>query len=322
MGLKHPDPTNATIKELYANAYRCAAPSCKRPLYRVDGDTGVRTLNSRVAHIAAQSEGGPRWDKDMGADENRSVRNLLLLCLEHASEVDDQSRIDDFPAPLLRDWKANQLTEFDAIQQGWILSDEEADQVLRASSSTISIVNSTLQLGGLPGQAPGAGGSGGGAIGPYARGGDGGAGGEMVFGIFRTADLPDTVNVTVGAGGPGGTNGGDGQPGGDTSFGHFLVARGGKTGKGGGSPDEPAGDPATLPARCTGLFLANYAELQNGLVNSLGGGWTWYGLPAFPGLVRGCVIFFVEPEQADQLDSAHCVVEVLDEQLQVLQRVS
>jgi len=43
MGLKHPDPTNATVKDLYANAYRCAAPSCKRPLYRVDGETGVRT---------------------------------------------------------------------------------------------------------------------------------------------------------------------------------------------------------------------------------------------------------------------------------------
>jgi hypothetical protein len=316
MGLKHHDPTNATVKELYAAAYRCAAPSCKRPLYRVDDETGVRTLNSRVAHIAAQSEGGPRWDKDMSGDENRAVANLLLLCLEHASEIDERSRIDDFPSTLLRQWKASQLAEFDAIGQGWILSDEEANQSLH-DSSTISIVNSSIQLGGEAGRAFGAGGGGGGTIGPHARGGDGGAGGEMVFGIFRTDELPDSVDITVGAGGLGGSDGGDGKPGGDTSFGHLLVA---KAGKGGGSGDEPARDKDTVAARCTGVFLANYIETHNGLVNCLSAGWTWYGMPEFPGIVRGSLVFFVEPEQDGQIGSAHCVVELLDERLQPIQR--
>jgi hypothetical protein len=210
MGTKHRDPTDATAKELYANAYRCAAPSCKRPLYRVDDETGVRTLNSRIAHIAAQSSGGPRWDKDMSEDENRSVRNLLLLCLEHASEVDEPDRVKDFPSPLLLQWKANQLAEFDAIGQGWILSDEEAKEALQASS-VISIVNSDVQLGGEAGRAFGAGGGGGGAIGPNSRAGDGGDGGQMVLGIFRTDDLPDSVDITVGAGGLGGTDGDDGN---------------------------------------------------------------------------------------------------------------
>jgi hypothetical protein len=58
MATKHRDPTPATVKELYANAYRCAVPSCKRPLYRVDGDTGVGTLMScssrRVHGVAAE----------------------------------------------------------------------------------------------------------------------------------------------------------------------------------------------------------------------------------------------------------------------------
>lgn len=314
MGIKHRDPTDATIKELYANAYRCAAPSCKRPLYRIDDDTGVRTLNSRISHIAAQSERGPRWDKDMSEDENRSVRNLLLLCLEHASEVDESSRIKDFPSPRLLQWKANQLAEFDALGQGWILSDDDAAQVLQASS-VISIVNSNVQLGGEAGQAPGAGGGGGGAIGTQARAGDGGAGGEIVFGIFRADELPDSVDVTVGAGGLGGTDGAEGKPGEDTSFGDLLVAKSGKSGKGGRSGDEPTSDKDAVGARCTGLFLANYVEAQNGLINALSAGWTWYGLPEFPGLVRGSLVFFMEPNQG-QLGSAHCVAELLDEQLQ------
>jgi len=315
MGTKHREPTPATVKELYANAYRCAAPSCKRPLYRVDGETGVRTLNSRVAHIAGRSKEGPRFDPGMSEDENRSVRNLLLLCLEHSSEVDDRSRVDDFPAPLLLQWKANQLAVFDAIGQGWILSDEEATQVLQASS-TISIVNSNLQLGGQAGQAFGAGGGGGGAIGPNARAGDGGAGGEMVFGVFRADDLPDSVDVVVGAGGLGGTDGDVGKPGEDTSFGDFLVAKGGK---GGRSGDESASHEHAVKVRCTGAFLANYAEAQNGLINALSAGWAWYGLPEFPGIVRGCLVFCVEPEQEDQLGSAHCVVQVLNEELQLVQ---
>lgn len=46
---EHPYPNDATIKELYACAFRCAYPSCSKPLYRLNNDTGDRILNSRVA---------------------------------------------------------------------------------------------------------------------------------------------------------------------------------------------------------------------------------------------------------------------------------
>jgi hypothetical protein len=188
----HAVPSPATIKELYANAYCCAYPGCRRPLYKVHSETGERTLNSRVSHICARSEGGPRWDSNQLEDENRSVENLLLLCLEHASEVDQTHRVADFPAELLRKWKKQQLADFDSIGQGWALTSQMAEEAAQASFQIASqqIVNSTLDLGGTGGSAPGAGGGGGGAVGPGARGGTGGPGGTIRYEGDPMAHVP------------------------------------------------------------------------------------------------------------------------------------
>jgi len=80
-----------------------------------------------------------------------------------------------------------------------------------------------------------------------AAGGGGAASGGISEGWFKTADLPATVSVTVGAGGTGGaaitindTTGNDGVMGGDSSFGTYILAAGGTQGIGGdiifGSP--------------------------------------------------------------------------------------
>ncbi len=84
---EHPRPTDATVKELYATALRCGQPGCMQALYRVS-ETGVRVLNSQVAHIHARRENGPRWNPAMTGEENRAYDNLIVLCLEHASEID------------------------------------------------------------------------------------------------------------------------------------------------------------------------------------------------------------------------------------------
>jgi len=174
--IEHPEPTPATAKELYANAFRCAAPECRRPLYKVDPDTGERTLNSRIAHICARREGGPRWSGTMSEHENRSVSNLVVLCIEHANQIDVQE--DRFSPALLKTWKASQLDEFDKLRQGWALRNEDIADVMRPSSVTI---HGNVQLGGRGGSAPGGGGGGGGAIGNGAIGGPGGDGGDVAY---------------------------------------------------------------------------------------------------------------------------------------------
>lgn len=130
-GIVHPKPTLTVIKQLYGTAFRCGEPECRRPLYRVNDDTGDAVLNSEVAHIHARSEGGPRWEEGMTADENRSPSNLIPLCFEHAWEIDNSE--DEYPADLLRSWKAAQLAECVALQKSWSLTDAEAEEIEQRS---------------------------------------------------------------------------------------------------------------------------------------------------------------------------------------------
>jgi hypothetical protein len=147
----YPPPTISTVKRLYGSAFRCAHPECRRPLYRLTDDTGDRVRNSEVAHIHARRVGGPRW-LDMPAEENRGFDNLVLLCIEHATEIDETP--ERFPAEMLREWKAAQLAEYDHLQQSWPISDDEAIEALVASEafdvlhapSTVELVRRTEAL--------------------------------------------------------------------------------------------------------------------------------------------------------------------------------
>jgi hypothetical protein len=246
MTIEHSSPTESTVKYLYAHAYRCAYRGCPRPLYREDEQTGQRTLNSRVCHIHARREGGPRWDASQTAGENRSERNLILLCTEHAAAIDDSTNWKAYPADLLRGWKTEQFEEYDKLKQGWNLDGGQIQEALRASfPDAIIVTESTLHLGGGGGNAPGAGGGGGGAIGRNARGGQGGPGGgsrnddgEFTLPLTKDAsrplmisedDLKRLVSYHPGAGGAGacaiGDNAraGDGGGGGEQIIGRIDI---------------------------------------------------------------------------------------------------
>ncbi|MER7378444.1 hypothetical protein [Streptomyces lanatus] len=135
--LRHAPPTDSTVKELYATALTCGIPDCGEPLYRENPVTGQRLLNSRIAHIHARSEGGPRWDPGMSKEDNRSFGNLILLCERHASEID--ATPDDYPADLLRAWKERQI-ETRSRAVGLALSDAEVAQVAAVSFNMDDLV--------------------------------------------------------------------------------------------------------------------------------------------------------------------------------------
>lgn len=77
-------------------------------------------------------------------------------------------------------------------------------------------------------EAIGGGGSGSGINNTAPRGGGGGGGFNRA--VFFALDLPDSLSISIGSGAPAST--GDGSTGGDSSFGSFLIAKGG----GGGTP--------------------------------------------------------------------------------------
>lgn len=290
----HPEPTDATVKQLYGSAYFCAFPGCLEPLYRSDAAARVRVLNSRVSHIAARSEGGPRWDPAMSPEKNRSDGNLLLLCLKHAAEVDDEARVSQFPSDLLREWKAVQLATYEGMGRGFALSDDETAEAAELSfrEGTIDLSRSEIHLGGTGGSAPGAGGGGGGAIGPGAVGGEGGGGGDVIHGWFRAADLPDVVDIRVGRGGRGADPGGAGEDGEDSSFGG-LVARGGRGGRPGrpratGRVDELVQVPVAM--------VADGVSIRDGVLFILGGAWSHTTFDSLPGRVVTQLVVVVDAQ--------------------------
>lgn len=293
---EHPPVSIATVKELYANALKCAFPGCDRPLYRANED-GSRTLNSRISHICARRVGGPRWDPEMSPEENRSVDNLLLLCIEHSYEVDEPERVNLYPAELLRNWKREQVTLSDERKGGWKITQSEARKVIRQSTNLeLAMEAGVINLGGRGGNAPGSGGGGGGAIGKVGKAGKGGRGGPITINLNgQPGRAPG-----VGGGGAGSIDpdsplfwkgqgtptigewrylGLDGADGGDTTVtsmddGRVLLrARGGKGARAGTEIRSKNSKIAVST-----LMLANYIEFRENFGYVTGTGFNFYNI--------------------------------------------
>ncbi len=229
----HPPPSPSTAKSLYGRAINCAYPECKEPLYREDEASELWTLNSRICHINARSENGPRWNAAQSAKDNRAEANLLLMCTKHASAIDDPNTVEFYTEQKLREWKREQIAAHKAAAIGWPLTGKMAETALSKSfpDFQLSLNNSTINLGGEGGRAPGSGGGGGGAIGPGSKGGNGGNGGR----ILNDSDDPDLIErmlelmtpsseAAPGAGGAGQGAFGPDAIGGDGSDGGDIVA--------------------------------------------------------------------------------------------------
>ncbi|GAB3602504.1 ABC-three component system protein [Microbacterium aureliae] len=70
---------------------KCAYPGCALNLTidpKAGGDRPKAT--GKVAHIAAASPGGPRYDPQMTSEERGSAENLIYLCGPHHDAVDTQ----------------------------------------------------------------------------------------------------------------------------------------------------------------------------------------------------------------------------------------
>jgi hypothetical protein len=227
-----------------------------------------------------------------------SDRRCGFLCVKHATEVDLRELESTYTAAVLRQWKANQLAAYDAEAGGWVLSDDEAADVVEASvHSEIVIRAHTVSLGGGGGNAIGASGGGGGAIGPGAIGGPGGdvgqidlrgsdgippgsgggGGGSMAWGTI----FPAPSGRSRGTEGQGFSAGMDGQDGGASSFGvgdEVLLTAPGGTGGRSGTGVRLTSDKLSVSA----LILANYAEATAGLIYVIGGGWQNYQILNIP----------------------------------------
>lgn len=84
------------------SGYQCAEPNCHKSLIAEDG----QSIISKICHIEAASKNGPRWNANMNDDERRDFSNLILLCDEHHTIIDNKENESKFTVSILKKWKA------------------------------------------------------------------------------------------------------------------------------------------------------------------------------------------------------------------------
>jgi len=103
MGDKARQYKRSTVRRLDTlSGNQCAAPYCTKKLIAIDGETII----SKICHIEAASEDGPRYNPKMTDDERRHYDNLILLCDECHSIIDNKDNEDKYPVVLLKKWKS------------------------------------------------------------------------------------------------------------------------------------------------------------------------------------------------------------------------
>lgn len=97
------DYTRSTIRRLDTlSCNECAAPDCNRKLLARDDETII----SKICHIEAASPAGPRWNPNMTDDDRRHFSNLILLCDECHTLIDNKLKEADYPVDTLKRWKS------------------------------------------------------------------------------------------------------------------------------------------------------------------------------------------------------------------------
>jgi len=102
MGNKARQYTQTTLKRLFLlSCNQCAAPDCKKSFEARD----EKTIIAKICHIEAASSDGPRYNSNMTDDERRDFENLILLCDECHSIIDNKDTETKYTVLLLKEWK-------------------------------------------------------------------------------------------------------------------------------------------------------------------------------------------------------------------------
>ena len=136
-------PSAPTIKRLFNQSGElCNYAGCTQPIVVESG-----TIVVDICHIAAASEGGPRYDASQTDAQMHGFDNLILLCPNHHRVVDGSP--DNYPVEALMRMKVDASSTGNGVS----LSDKAADGLVAALVAAAgSAVVSVGQVGGQTAQ--------------------------------------------------------------------------------------------------------------------------------------------------------------------------
>jgi hypothetical protein len=255
-----PRPQETTIRKLFAlSSNRCAFPDCMTPIIHRKHATTL----AEVCHIRAQSPDGPRFDATQTPKERHAIGNLVLMCGDHHKVIDAKENLPTYSVARLLKIKSDHESRAtqDALPVLTPSAVEALLETVRAHSSpalNMDFRGAKLSAGGQGGKS-GSGGGGGGVF--------------NIVGV-TPAGFPKKIDM-------------------DGKKGKWPGGGGGGGGAVGFSGRAATADDLEKGLRVTSFFMANGAEVQNGLFYSLGGGWEFYVVRAVPqrvGINLLCVI--------------------------------
>lgn len=106
--------TVLTLKRLFGlSGNRCAFPECQVELVNQ-----ISTNPSNICHIAALNEGGPRFNARLDPSERNDYSNLILLCRNHHSIIDEKDSAGN-TAYSVEQLKAMKDNHENLVRQRW-----------------------------------------------------------------------------------------------------------------------------------------------------------------------------------------------------------
>jgi len=87
-------------------AGQCSFPGCRMQLIPDPSGSGNPAVIGEMAHIVDKDVNGPRGKSPLTEAQRNSYANLILLCPNHHTLIDDQEQAAKYPIELLHEWKA------------------------------------------------------------------------------------------------------------------------------------------------------------------------------------------------------------------------
>jgi hypothetical protein len=95
--------TQATIKKLFASSgNQCAFPDCTQNIVDKEGN-----MIGEICHIEAAEQGGLRYNPAQTGEEKAHYNNLILLCGNHHTVIDNKDNINKYTVDALKEMKEN-----------------------------------------------------------------------------------------------------------------------------------------------------------------------------------------------------------------------
>lgn len=101
-------PVNRTTRELYLlSGNQCAFPNCTEPLLKNNN-----TWNCEVAHIYGVRAASARADHGLTNEQLRAPSNLVLMCPNHHTEIDNKELESTYTVAVVEGYKAEHEAKY------------------------------------------------------------------------------------------------------------------------------------------------------------------------------------------------------------------